>query len=112
MRRLLTGAGCRVETFASPAQFLSSEARLGADCLILDVELGKENGIDLHRRMGVAANVPVIYMSALDDPRTRERAMRAGAGAFLPKNCDPEVLTETIRRVVAARAQGASVGRK
>ena len=51
LRRLLDATGFRVETFSSAEQFLESEHRGRADCLVLDVHLGGLSGLDLQERL-------------------------------------------------------------
>jgi DNA-binding response OmpR family regulator len=44
--------------------------------------------------------VPVIFITALDDPGDEARAMQGGAIAFLRKPFDDEALLAAIRAVV------------
>ena len=99
LRRLLDATGFRVETFSSAEQFLASDHRGRADCLILDVHLGGLSGLDLQERLARSGvNTPVVIITAHDDPLTRERARRAGAIEYLRKPFDDESLIDAILR--------------
>jgi len=52
------------------------------------------------RRMGEAKDIPIIIVSADHSNKDRERALAAGAVAFLPKPIDRFALLATIRTVL------------
>jgi FixJ family two-component response regulator len=47
--------------------------------------------------------IPVIFITAHDDIKSREKALAGGALAFLRKPFDPEVLVKTVREALNAR---------
>ena len=101
LRRLLDATGFRVETFSSAEQFLGSEHRGRADCLVLDVHLGGLSGLDLQERLATSGvNTPIVIITAHDDVSTRERARRAGAIEYLRKPFDDDSLIEAIHRAI------------
>ena len=101
LRRLLDATGFRVETFSSAEEFLGSEHRGRADCLVLDVHLGGLSGLDLQERLKTSGvNTPVVIITAHDDLRTRERAARAGAVEYLRKPFDDESLIDAIHKAI------------
>ena len=84
LRRLLSAAGFSVAAFASAEEFLASESAGATACLVLDVHLGGMSGFDLQQRLATAGvPIPAIFITAHDDPVTRERA-RSGV-AYLQK---------------------------
>jgi FixJ family two-component response regulator len=99
LRRLLSAAGFSVAAFASAEEFLASESAGATACLVLDVHLGGMSGFDLQQRL-VTAGVPVptIFITAHDDPMTRERA-RAGV-AYLRKPFREHALIGAIRQAL------------
>lgn len=100
LRRLLAAGGFRVRTFASAEEFLESAAATPA-CLVLDVHLGGLSGIDLQERLLAAGRrIPVVFITAHDDPVTRERARRAGAVDYLRKPFNDESLIAGIKRAL------------
>ena len=100
LRRLLAAGGFRVRTFSSAEEFLESAAATPA-CLVLDVHLGGLSGIDLQERLLAAGQrIPVVFITAHDDPVTRERARRAGAVDYLRKPFNDESLIAGIKRAL------------
>lgn len=76
----------------------------GVLCVLLDINLGDESGIEVRRRLKVAGNnVPVIYMTGNDNPVTREAALQSGCLAYLTKPFSAKSLMEPIERVLALR---------
>jgi FixJ family two-component response regulator len=84
--RLLKARGFECELFSSVQDF-RDRARLDrAMCLILDVNLNGESGIDLRRKLSETwPSIPVIFITANNDEGSRRTAMEAGCLAFLPK---------------------------
>jgi FixJ family two-component response regulator len=101
LRRLLDATGFRVETFSSAEEFLGSDHRGRADCLVLDVHLRGLSGLDLQERLATSGvNTPIVIITAHDDRPTRERAARAGAVDYLRKPFDDESLIAAIHRAI------------
>jgi FixJ family two-component response regulator len=98
--RLLSAHGFRVRTFTSAELFLESLADCEADCLLLDIHLGGISGIDLQRRLtSSGADLPVIFMTAIDNEATRQEAFDAGCVAYLRKPFLAKLLIDAINRV-------------
>jgi len=101
LRRLIGAGGFDVETFASAEDFLEFPRRGRAACLVLDIHLGGLSGFELHERLlASGSRVPVLFITALDDAATRERARQAGAVEYLRKPFDDDILLGAIRRAV------------
>jgi FixJ family two-component response regulator len=84
--RLLTVHGFRTQTFVSAEAFLDCESAAGADCLILDINLGGISGIEMRRRLTVAGSrIPVIFITSSDDEETFRQAIEAGCVVYLHK---------------------------
>jgi FixJ family two-component response regulator len=104
-RQLLRSAGHRVSTFASAEEFLNSGSVESSACVVLDVKMPGIDGLDLQRRLiDSGATVPIVFISAHDDARTRERAIRAGALDFLKKPFDAGRLLATIETALGWQA--------
>jgi FixJ family two-component response regulator len=107
--RLLRAAGFEASLHASAEEFL--DARLGAApvCLVVDVQLGGMSGLDLQRRiLRRQSRVPVIFITAHDEPATRERAASLGCLAYLCKPFEGQRLVELIPRRPATPLSSAS----
>jgi FixJ family two-component response regulator len=104
LQALLPAFDCTVELYDSAGAFLAAVASTRASCLMIDVHLGTESGLELARRLVRAGiDLPVIYMSGSGDGSIRQQAHDAGGVAFLPKPFLPEVLR---RALDAARRRG------
>ena len=98
--RLLSAHGFRVQTFTSAELFLERFAECKADCLLLDIHLGGISGIDLQRRLtSSGTDLPVIFMTAIDNEATRQEAFDAGCVAYLRKPFLAKMLIDAINRV-------------
>jgi len=99
--RLVQSAGYTVATFASAREFLDSPALSGAACLVLDISLQGMSGFDLQERLAADhPSLPIIFITALDEPATRERFRRSGVAAQLRKPFDEHTLLHAIKRAL------------
>lgn len=79
------------------------ERHPSADLLLLDLNLPGAYGFSaLAHLRGAHPELPVIVVSAMDDPRTVRNAMAFGAQGFVSKSAD----ADTIRRQVQAVLRG------
>ena len=102
LERLLGSAGYHVESFASAREFLArgDYDRLG--CLVLDVRMPGQNGLDLQEVLVESHHdIPVIFITGHGDIPMAVRAMKAGAVDFLPKPFDAQALFDAIERALA-----------
>jgi RNA polymerase sigma factor (sigma-70 family) len=84
--RLLRTIGLASRQFSSVSEFLKADPIDGPTCLVLDVRLPGQSGLDLQREL-TAANrlVPIIFMTAHADVPMSVQAMKGGAIEFLTK---------------------------
>jgi FixJ family two-component response regulator len=105
LERLLRSAGSRAETFASAREFLQRGDPKLAGCLVLDVRMPGQGGLELHEVLVNGGHrLPVIFITGHGDLPTAARAMTAGAVDFLPKPFDDEALLEAVRHALARSA--------
>ena len=96
--RLLTAGGYTPLSFGSAEEFLAASTRDRPVCFVLDIHLGAMSGLDLQRLLKVGGStVPVIVMTAFDDPRLRDEAARNGCLAYLLKGSDCDELLGLLR---------------
>jgi DNA-binding NarL/FixJ family response regulator len=75
-------------------------ARVGADIVLMDVQMPRLDGIEATRRITAAGGVPkVIVLTTFDNDEYVMGAISAGASGFLLKDADPEQLLDAIRTV-------------
>ena len=73
---------------------------LEPDVLIIEVDLPQLSGIKATQRVRrELPHVAVVILTALEEEQTLFDAIRAGAAAYLHKDCDPKELVESIRKV-------------
>jgi FixJ family two-component response regulator len=100
LSRLLSAHGFRVRTFASAELFLEDIAKCEADCLLLDIHLAGISGIDLQRQLtSSGTDLPVIFMTGIDNAATRQEAFDAGCVAYLKKPFLAKLLIDAINGV-------------
>jgi FixJ family two-component response regulator len=100
LNRLLSAHGFHVRTFASAESFLYDFANCEADCLLLDIHLDGISGIELQRRLiSSGIDLPVIFMTAMDNEMTRQEAFDAGCIAYLRKPFLGKLLIDAINRI-------------
>ena len=98
---LLKSNGFRAETFSSAQEFLDSPLVAKTRCLLLDIAMPGMNGLELQRRLASEGRrIPIIFITARDNPEIRTEAMRAGAVDFLPKPFSEEALLKAIRNTL------------
>ena len=101
--RLIRSAGLEVETFTSAEDLLETWPSESAGCLILDVQLPGLSGLELQSKLAaLGSTVPIIFITAHDDPNARSRALNGGAADFLEKPFDDEELIAAIHAALEA----------
>ena len=69
---------------------------------MFDIQLGGMSGIELARRlMAEGWHIPVIFITAHDDPETRAEAEAAGCTAYFRKTDSGAEVLDAIRRAAA-----------
>jgi FixJ family two-component response regulator len=101
LRNLLASVGFRVAAFASAEEFLTSAAGEPIGCLVLDLRLDGMSGLGLLRHLADSGSrIPVVILTAHGDEQARQRALQAGALAFLSKPVLGDVLLDTVSQAL------------
>jgi FixJ family two-component response regulator len=96
--RLLRSLGIDVQLFASISDFLSSDPADGPTCLVLDVRLPGQSGLDLQRELAAAnRELPIIFITGHGDIPMSVQAMKGGAIEFLTKPFRDQDLLDAIQ---------------
>lgn len=104
VQRLLSMEGFAVEVYASAEAFLDRNSEGQVGCLVLDIQLPKMSGIELQQRLMAAHfEIPVIFMTALEDEAIRQAATQLGCAAYLRKPFQPETLVTAIANALGDR---------
>jgi len=98
LEMLLESAGFEVEVFASAQSLLSSNRLSEVGCLIADVRMPGMSGFELQRELAATGSrIPIVFITAHGDDRSRARALRAGAAAFLLKPFSERALLDAVQ---------------
>jgi len=84
--RLLRSLGINVQLFASISEFLKSDPPDCPTCLVLDIRLPDQSGLDFQRELAAAnREIPIIFVTGHGDIPMSVQAMKRGAIEFLTK---------------------------
>lgn len=101
LSRLLQAGGYSSVSFGSAEEFLDGPSPANPLCLVLDIDLGGMSGLELQGTLkSRGSKVPVILMTAFDDPRFRAQANANGCLAYLTKASDADVLLGLLQSLV------------
>ncbi len=105
--RLVRSVGLRAETFPSVQAFLAHKVGDYPACLVLDVRLPGESGLDLQAAMGASQrSMPIIFITGRGTVPMSVRAMKGGALDFLQKPFDSQELLDCIHRALSKSREG------
>jgi len=98
IERLLRSLGLNAQLFASISDFFKSDPPDGPTCLVLDVRLPGQSGLDLQRELTAAnRDLPIIFITGHGDIPMSVQAMKGGAIEFLMKPFRDQDLLDAIR---------------
>jgi FixJ family two-component response regulator len=106
VRDLLESDGRSVRCFDMAEDFLSSGLERTIACLVSDVRMPGMSGTELQRHLlDKGCEVPVIFMTAHGaDEEARDRALAAGALAYLIKPFDQDEFLDAVRRALRSKS--------
>ena len=79
---------------------------LQPDLVLMDIVLdGKLDGIEAARRIRSDRRIPVVFVSACNDPATKERAGLLGCSLFVAKPVDSHDLAERLREALSGHRE-------
>ena len=101
LRNLFRSVDLRVEVFGSAPEFLQSKLADVASCLILDIRLPLQSGLDFQAELAEAGiHIPIIFMTGHGDIPMTVRAMKAGAVDFLTKPFRDQDLLDAVTAAI------------
>lgn len=113
---LFRSQGLEVALYETTEAFVAAGVPLVASCMVLDVRLRGENGLDFQERLvAEGMDIPVILITGHGDIPMTVRGMRAGAIDFLPKPFSDDQMLGAVTNAIEAdrerRAQAAGNAR-
>jgi len=101
LRSLLRSVGLRVEIFRSAAAFLQADLPAGPTCILLDVRLPGQSGLDLQAELiREDIHIPIIFITGHGDVPMTVKALKAGAIDFLEKPFRDQDLLDAISAAI------------
>ncbi|HTW70729.1 MAG TPA: response regulator transcription factor [Acetobacteraceae bacterium] len=101
IRDLLRSVGLRVELFRSAAAFLQADLPSAPCCIVLDVRLPGQSGLELQAELvREDIRIPIIFMSGHGDVPMSVRALKAGAIDFLVKPFRDQDLLDAVSAAI------------
>lgn len=109
----LADLGYEIHYQSSLTAIKSVVRELMPDIIVLDVEIGRKNGIDMTPELKmIAPEVPVLFVSSHVDSSEVVRALNAGGVAYLKKPFEIEELVAYIsRHTVSFHVKPAQIGK-
>jgi CheY-like chemotaxis protein len=105
---LVQARGYTVTAVASGAKAIDVATTEPPDLVLLDLMMpGQYDGFDVCRRLRAdpsTMKVPIVVITAMDDPDARTRATQAGATAYYTKPFSPIALLKEIERLTGGNA--------
>jgi FixJ family two-component response regulator len=96
--KLLRSTGFRVCLLGSVNEFIETAPPEGPACLVLDVRLPGQSGLELQRELaGAKRQLPIIFITGHGDIPMTVQAMKGGAIEFLTKPFREQDLLEAIQ---------------
>ena len=102
--RLFDSANYEAEAFPSARDFLRALEDRSFDCLVLDLQMPDMTGLDLQRYLRMVCPsllLPVIIVTAHDEPGVREMCYAAGVRSYLRKPVEGSALLSAVSSLTA-----------
>jgi FixJ family two-component response regulator len=101
LQRLIRSMGWKAETFDSAQEFLAPAQAEAPTCVVLDLQLPGQSGLDLQKAMGeIGLEIPIIFLTGHGNIPVSVQAMKAGAIEFLTKPVEEQDLLKAIEEAV------------
>jgi FixJ family two-component response regulator len=108
--RLLAAVGFETRTYGSARDFLTALEPGMAGCVILDVQMPGQSGLDLQTALVERAlTLPIVFVTGHGQIPDTVRAIQRGAVDFLTKPVDGHVLLAAVGRALAQDAAARGV---
>jgi FixJ family two-component response regulator len=103
---LMRSIGLVAQAFSSGEDFLRSPELSRTGCLVVDFDMPKMSGLDLHNNLSrLGKEIPTVLITAYPSDGIRARALQAGVICYLPKPFDESDLLNCIQTALD-RAKG------
>ncbi len=101
LENLFRSVGQDVRTFASTKAFALADPGNAAACIVLDVRLPGQSGIEFQRELALTGrSLPIVFITGHGDIAMSVAAMKAGAVEFLTKPFRQQDLLDAVHRAL------------
>ena len=101
LENLLRSMDFRVKSFASAQKFMEGPPTWGPCCLVLDVRLPGQSGLELQAQLAAqGVKAPIVFISGYADVHMSVKAMKAGAVEFLQKPFRDQDLLDAVQNAI------------
>ena len=101
LQDLVESEGMSALCFDSAEQFLDSEKRHSATCLLADIRMQGMSGLELQARLKAErCRIPIIFITGRGDIPLAVSAMKEGASDFFTKPVDGTALLSSIEKAL------------
>jgi FixJ family two-component response regulator len=101
LARMLRASSFDVSIYRSGEDFLESLKTVVPDCAVLDFQMPGLTGRDLQRAISVAkVSLPIIIVTAHDQPSLREKVLADGAVAYFTKPLRRDTLIAALQQAL------------
>ncbi|GAB6052753.1 response regulator transcription factor [Magnetospira thiophila] len=104
LKRYLGDHGFMVSAAEDAADARTRLASMAFDLIVLDVMMPGETGLQLVADLRRSLDVPVLLLTAMDEPEDRINGLEAGADDYLSKPFDPRELLLRIHSILRRTA--------
>lgn len=107
--RAIESRGYRVQTFPDARSYIDTRHAIEPTCVLADIRMQGIDGLDMQRTAReLGDDVPIVFMTAVDDVATVVAAMKGGAADLLAKPFTVDALFSAIDGAIA-RARSSDV---
>ena len=101
LARMLRASSFEVSIYRSGEDFLESLKSVVPDCAVLDYQMPGLTGRDVQRALSVAKlSLPIIIVTAHDQPSLREKVLADGAVAYFTKPLRRDTLIAAVDQAI------------
>ena len=99
---LFRSVGLATSLYGTAKDFLKADLAQGPSCLVLDVRLPGQSGLDFQQQLvETGIHIPVVMMTGHGDIPMSVRAMKAGAVDFLAKPFRDQEMLDAVTAAIA-----------
>lgn len=102
LEKLVNGERPRMEAVgcaASGTEAIDLAAKLRPDVILLDIDLGEDNGVEAIPDLLACSNAKILIVTGLRDQAVHDAAVLAGARGVIQKECAAELILKAIECV-------------